>query len=394
MPLAASAFPPAHDDRIRVMIVDDSAVARGITGRWVEQEAELSLVAQCQNGRDSITRITQVQPDVVVLDVEMPEMDGLETLPKLLTALPGVRVLMASALTRRHGETTIKALTLGASDYVAKPEAAIGGAEAYRRELIAKIKAFGKRRTGAPARFGSGSVPASAPGFAPGLRNPLGGAAGSPGMPSTPSNAGVSNGARKFPRKKPEVLVIGCSTGGPVALEKVLIGIGKPPGQSIFVVQHMPKMFTAILAERIASVTGVPCTEARHQETPLPGRIYIAPGDFHMRISGTVMSPKILLDQGPQVNFCRPAVDPMFESAVAVWGDRILGIVLTGMGQDGAAGSGKIAMAGGAVIAQDEATSVVWGMPGAVARAGYAASIEPVDRIGPIVAKLLKGETP
>lgn len=372
------------------MIVDDSAVARGITGRWVEQEPGLTVVAQCQNGRESIARITQVLPDVVLLDVEMPEMDGLETLPKLLSALPGVRILMASALTRRNGETTIKALTLGASDYVAKPEAAIGGAEAYRRELIAKIKAFGKRRSGSAAR--PGFAPVSAPTI--GLRGPVGNIAPGINAPPGMANAGPGSGARKFPRKKPEVLVIGCSTGGPVALEKVLLGIGKPPGQPILVVQHMPKMFTAILAERIATVTGVPCTEARHHETPLPGRIYIAPGDFHMRITGSVMSPKFALDQGPQVNFCRPAVDPMFESAVSVWGDRILGIVLTGMGHDGAAGSGRIAMAGGAVIAQDEASSVVWGMPGAVAKAGFAASIEPLDRIGPIVAKLLKGEMP
>lgn len=405
MALVASSPPPQHDDRIRVMIVDDSAVVRGITGRWIDAEAGLCVAAQCSNGREAIDRLVVAQPDVVLLDVEMPEMDGLQTLPKMLAALPGIRILMASALTRRNGETTIRALSLGASDYVAKPEASLGGADLYRRELLTKIKAFGKRRVPGSLRSGAGSALASGgagPGVSSQARAPGAhpAASQSHGHSQGPTSvASVTSGARKFPRKKPEILVIGCSTGGPVALENVLVTLsrqfaGAPIAQPILVVQHMPKMFTAILAERIAQATGRICSEAKHQEPILAGRIYIAPGDFHMRASGSAMSPRIALDQGAQVNFCRPAVDPMFESAVQVWGDRILGIVLTGMGHDGAAGAGRIAAAGGAVIAQDEATSVVWGMPGAVVKAGFAASVEPLDKIGIITSKLLKGETP
>ena len=343
-----------------VLIIDDSAVVRGLVARWVEADPRLQVAATCADGDQGVKRAAELKPDLVVLDIEMPRMDGLTALPQILKAAPRAKVIMASTLTRKGGEITMRALSLGAADYAPKPEAGrVAGAEAYRKELLDKLVALGPRMAAQPARAPAPARPVAA-------------------RPQAPA-------------RRPSLIAIGSSTGGPQALRDVIAALPRDTNVPIVITQHMPKLFTAILAEHLSKL-GLPAKEATHGETLKPGHIYLAPGDFHMTLKGGQGGPIIAqLDQGPPVNFCRPAVDPLFNSCAAVAGNGVLAVVLTGMGHDGRDGARIVREAGGQVIAQDQASSVVWGMPGAVAEAGLADQILPLKDIGPELARRLKG---
>ncbi|KAA5803370.1 chemotaxis response regulator protein-glutamate methylesterase [Alkalicaulis satelles] len=343
----------------RVLVVDDSAVVRGLTARWIEADARLELAGTCADGEQGVRRAGELQPDLVVLDVEMPRMDGLAALPLILKAAPRARVVMASTLTRSGAQVTVRALSLGAADYAAKPEAGkVAGAEAYREELLRKLLALSPRAA-APVRAAP-SAPLAAP---------------------RPASALAA---------KPSLIAIGSSTGGPQALREVLAHLPADTRAPVLITQHMPKLFTAILAEHLSKL-GLPAAEAQDGEPLRAGRVYLAPGDWHMTVRTGPEGFHAVLDQGPQVNFCRPAVDPLFKSLAAAAGRNVLAVVLTGMGADGREGARALRAAGAPVIVQDQATSVVWGMPGAVAEAGLADMILPLKEIGPQIVRRLKG---
>lgn len=355
-------------EAVRVMVVDDSVVVRSLIARWIDAEPGLTTVARYANGRLALDGIMSAAPDVVVLDLDMPVMDGLTALPQLRRACPRARVIVVSTLTQRNAEISLRALSMGAADYVPKPtgEGATMSSAAFRDELIRKIRGIGCARARSPQlaeRF-------QAFGQTRALRYTLSSASSS----------------------APGVITIGSSTGGPQALMSLMPVLrGIVDHVPLLLVQHMPRTITALLAQHLARVTGRPAREARDGEPLAPGAICVAPGGRHMLIEQIDGRPILRLDDGPEVHFCRPAVDPLFESAARVFGPAALGIVLTGMGQDGAAGAKRIAGAGGSVIAQDQATSVVWGMPGAAAATGACCAILPLDLIGPKVLELCKG---
>jgi two-component system, chemotaxis family, protein-glutamate methylesterase/glutaminase len=375
---AASAAPAAGQTPIRVMVVDDAVVVRGLVSRWIEEEAGLVLAASVRTGRDAVAQVERARPDVVVLDVEMPELDGISALPLLLEKNRDLVVIMASTLTRRNAEVSLRALSLGAADYIPKPETnhGITTSATFRRELIDKIRQLGgrRRRGDALAR----PPLAASPGARPALR------AVEPAVATPPSIK-----LRPFTAVLPRVLVIGSSTGGPQALTQVVAGLGSLCDRvPVLITQHMPPTFTTILAEHLARASGRPAYEPSDGEPVHPGRLYLAPGGKHMRVARRNAAPVIAIDEGPLINFCRPAVDPLFASVAQVWGSATLALILTGMGSDGTRGAGDIVAAGGSVIAQDEATSVVWGMPGSAAQAGWCSAVLPLDQIAPKLASL------
>jgi two-component system chemotaxis response regulator CheB len=358
------------------MIVDDSAFIRGIIGRWISDLPDIALVATHANGRRAADDVAKSQPDVVILDIEMPEMDGLTALPLILERRPGTTVIVASTLTRRGAEVSLKALTLGAADYIPKPEAGTGISTAtdFRQDLIAKIRSLGLR--------GRRRAPAAPP-------RPI----ESPARPATPEKLPrPPEKLRKLSATPVRLVVIGASTGGPQALTRLFGDAGQAFARvPVLVTQHMPQTFTAILAEHIAKAAGRPAAEGIDGEPLVPGRIYVAPGGRHMLLAGKAAEPVIRLTDEPPVNFCKPAVDPLFRSAADLFGAGTLAVILTGMGSDGAKGAVAVADAGGSVIAQDEATSVVWGMPGAAVAAGACSEVLPLGDIGPRIARILAG---
>ena len=382
----ASTEAPAKTEShgVRVAVVDDSAVVRGLVARWVDEDPSLEVVGRFANGELAVNGITQAAPDVVVLDIEMPVMDGMKALPLLLEKSPGLQVIMASTLTRRNAEISLKALSLGAVDYIPKPEGNSGvtTSKDFRKDLVRKIKAVGQGRLRARARAAASErAPARMPATA----------ASAAAAPS-PSAPGAAPSLRKFSPILPRILVVGSSTGGPQALAKFMEGVGPAIGAvPVLVTQHMPATFTSILAEHLGRAANCESKEAENGEDLRPGVIYVAPGGLHMRLKPTAGNPVLEVYDGPEIHFCKPAVDPMFESVANIYGNATLGVVLTGMGHDGAAGATLIADKGGSIIAQDEATSVVWGMPGATAEAGAAAAILPLNDIAPKVTSLLRG---
>ena len=365
--------------RIRVMLVDDAVVVRGLFARWVEAEPDLEVVATLRTGRDAVNQLERVDPDVVVLDVDMPELDGIAALPLLLEKKRDLVVIMASTLTRRNAEISLRALALGAADYIPKPGSnrEVSASTAFRRDLIEKIRQLGLRakrlRHGIKARV---SRPAkSAPSIVPATEE------------ITPLRL------RQMPLTPPRVLVIGASTGGPQALNRLVVQIDTVIQRApVLITQHMPPTFTAVLAEHLARVSKFPVREASDGEEVNAGAIYLAPGGKHMKVERRDGMAVIAIDDGPMVNFCKPAVDPLFASAAQVWGNKVLALVLTGMGSDGLAGAKEIVAAGGHVIAQDEETSVVWGMPGQVTNAGLCSAVLPLPEIGGRITRLFTGE--
>jgi two-component system chemotaxis response regulator CheB len=374
-------------DEIRVMVVDDAAVVRSLLSRWIDETPGLKLVAAVGNGRDAIERLDHVRPDVVVLDVEMPVLDGISTLPRLLERRRDLAVIMASALTRDHAEVTLKALALGASDYIPKP-AADGGvmtSVAFQRELINKIRALGQRRKLHPAHSRSAVNPA--------LRR-LGGSVQRAARWRAATAPAEQNQfkLRPFSPMPPRVLLIGASTGGPQALMRLLAQLD-PVAEAapILITQHMPATFTTILAEHLTRSGTRPVHEAVDGEPVLAGHIYLATGGRHMKVARRDGTAVIVLDDSAPVHYCKPAVDLLFTSAAEVWGSWNLALILTGMGSDGTAGAVEIVKAGGSVIAQDEASSVVWGMPGSAVASGVCSAVTPLDQIATKVSRLFLG---
>ena len=331
---------------ISVLVVDDSVVVRRLVSDVLNAEPGIEVVGTAANGRIALAKIPQLNPDLVTLDVEMPEMNGLETLRRLRVEHPRLPVIMFSTLTEHGAEASLDALELGAQDYVTKP-ANVGSVQqamqSVREQLAPKIRSLCARTR--PAEL-NGSAPRPPERQ---VRRPI-----------APGTA------------RPEVVVIGVSTGGPDALATVLPALPGSLRVPVVVVQHMPKMFTRLLAERLDAKSDLSVAEAVDGEPLVPGRVLLAPGDFHLRLRRVAGGVVTALDQGTPENYCRPAVDVLFRSAVAAYGGRCLGVILTGMGSDGSRGAQAIVDAGGHVIVQDEPTSVVWGMPGAVAAAGLA----------------------
>ena len=365
--------------RIRVMLVDDAVVVRGLFARWVEAEPDLEVVATLRTGRDAVNQLERVDPDVVVLDVDMPELDGIAALPLLLEKKRDLVVIMASTLTRRNAEISLRALALGAADYIPKPGSnrEVSASTAFRRDLIEKIRQLGLRakrlRHGIKARVSRPHK--SAPSIVPAAEE------------ITPLRL------RQMPLTPPRVLVIGASTGGPQALNRLVVQIDTVIQRApVLITQHMPPTFTAVLAEHLARVSKFPVREASDGEEVNAGAIYLAPGGKHLKVERRDDMAVIAIDDGPMVNFCKPAVDPLFASAAQVWGSKVLALVLTGMGSDGLAGAKEIVAAGGHVIAQNEETSVVWGMPGQVTNAGLCSAVLPLPEIGGRITRLFTGE--
>jgi two-component system, chemotaxis family, protein-glutamate methylesterase/glutaminase len=384
--LKAAARAPAASLPIRVMVVDDAVVARSLEARWVEDQGDMRIVATLRSGREAVEQIERCDPDVVVLDIDMPDLDGISALPLLLKKKPGVVVIMASTLTRRSAEISLRALSLGAADYIPKPEAARDTitSDDFRRELIEKIRHLGRKRSLCRSKLAAAHVsePRPQPASSPHVHGSLW--------------AHVEThpfALRPFATTLPRVLLIGASTGGPQALTTLMNQLGAVCQRApVLITQHMPPTFTTVLSEHLTRVSGRRVCEAEHGEAVVPGHIYLAPGGHHLRVEGDRAHPTIALGDDPPINFCKPAVDPLFSSAAAVWGSSTLALVLTGMGSDGAHGAADIAAAGGSVIAQDEATSVVWGMPRAAAFAGTCSAVLPLPQIAPKILRLFSGD--
>ena len=366
------------------MVVDDSVVIRGMISRWIGAEPDMEVSASLRTGLDAVNQIERIKPDVAVLDIEMPELDGISALPLLLAKKRDLVIIMASTLTRRNAEISFKALSLGAADYIPKPESTreATAAETFHHDLIQKIRHLG-------ARARRRASPAASPAMAPAperAREVL-------VQPVAAPVAHLPLARRPFSMLAPRVLLIGSSTGGPQALMTLVADIGPVIDRfPVLITQHMPPTFTTILAEHLARASHRPAHEAVDGEIVKPGRIYLAPGGRHMRVVRHGAETAIALDDGPPVNFCKPAVDPLFNSAIDVWQGGIMSVILTGMGSDGMRGGKDIVAAGGSVIAQDEASSVVWGMPGAAANAGICAAVLPLNQIAPKLVRLFSGD--
>ena len=364
---------------IRVMVVDDSAVILGLLTRTLEADPDIAVVASVGNGQMAISALGRADTDVIVLDIEMPVMDGLTALPQLLKVSPDVKVIVASTLTQKNAQISLKALSAGASDYVAKPSSTqLNAATDFKRELIDKVKALGRARRGARQRAGgAGPAARSDLPFRPPVNN----------KPTGPAPIVL----RTASRVPPSVIAIGSSTGGPQALFAVLGALPSSLQLPILITQHMPPTFTTILAQHLSRVANRPAAEAVDGEAIKPGHIYLAPGDFHMRVEASGTDRVLRLSKDAPENFCRPAVDPMLRSIAQVYGPAVLTVILTGMGSDGAKGGQTIVAAGGTVLAQDEPTSVVWGMPGAAAAAGICSAILSLSDIAPNIVRLAAG---
>lgn len=359
--------------KIRVLVVDDAAVIRRLVADELAADPALEVVGTASNGKLALARLPQVNPDLVILDVEMPELDGLATLREIRKTYPRLPVIMFSALTERGAEATLDALALGATGYFPKPSGTAGVEESLRvirTGLIPEIKAIcgagSNVVTGESRRAAGGSQLSRPPG-------PPGSVLSAPRAPT-----------------RVEVVAVGTSTGGPNALADVFGALPADFPVPVLIVQHMPPTFTRLLAERLTALGNLPVAEARAGEALAPGRAWVAPGDFHLTVVGTRADARLALNQEPPENSCRPAADVLFRGVSQVYGPGVLAVVMTGMGQDGLRGCESVKAAGGQVIVQDEATSVVWGMPGFVARAGLADKVLPLPQIGPEVARRVR----
>jgi len=344
--------------KIRVLVVDDAVVVRKLITETLRPDPELEVVGAAANGKIALQKIPQLNPDIITLDVEMPEMNGIETLREIRKLYPKLPVIMFSTLTQKGAEATLDALSLGASDYVTKP-ANVGGVsegmERLQQELIPKIKIHCRHLRTAKRESDTVLTPRS-------VLKPI--------LPAGPRAGPI------------EMVCIGTSTGGPNALAEVFSVLPENFPVPIVIVQHMPPLFTAMLAERLSVHSNVPCHEGAEGMSIERGHAYLAPGGKHMEVQRFGTRTSVHLHEGPQENSCRPAVDVLFRSVTASYGSSVLGVVMTGMGQDGLRGCELIRESCGHVVVQDEASSIVWGMPGYIARAGYADKVLPLNQIG------------
>lgn len=361
-PLAADRSARVRSEPIRILVVDDSVVIRRLVARALDEEDAFEIVGVAANGSIALQRIPQLKPDVITLDIEMPEMDGLETLRRVKKEHPQIRVVMFSTLTERGGRHTLEALSAGADDYVTKA-ANVGSLdtslERLRNELTPKIKQF----------------------FAAPEPQPRAARTRSPLRPTVRRVHG-----------RPEVVAIGVSTGGPNALAELFPQLPGDIAVPIVVTQHMPPMFTRLLAERLQNRSKLLVKEAENGDVLEPGVALIAPGDYHLTFRRIGARVEAVLDHGPQENSCRPAVDVMYRSLAEVYGGRCLAVILTGMGKDGLSGADLLKSQGARVIAQDKATSVVWGMPGYVVESGLADVVAPIGSVAAHIIRSLSGE--
>ncbi|MBW3085433.1 Protein-glutamate methylesterase/protein-glutamine glutaminase [Austwickia sp. TVS 96-490-7B] len=359
--------------KIRAMVCDDSVVIRRLVSDVLAQDPDIEVVGTAVNGKNALDKIPLLKPDILTLDVEMPIMDGLQTLVEVRKTYKKLPIIMFSTLTERGAGATLDALERGASDYVTKP-ANVGSLsesmEAVRSQLIPKIKSLTGRapilHTARPAFGGAPGQP------------PPPGAAGKGAAPGTPLKAAAPGG-------RIDVVAIGVSTGGPDALTTVISALPANFPVPIVVTQHMPPVFTQLFAQRLDAKAKLTVREAAQNDPLKPGQVLIAPGDYHMRFVQKASGPAVVLDQGPQENYCRPAVDPMFRSVSEMYGAHVLSVIMTGMGSDGHRGAEHIIRAGGSLIVQDEATSVVWGMPGAAVHAGLPCDVFPLGKLAEVI---------
>lgn len=357
----------ASSSTIKVMLADDSAVIRGALSRILEVDPDIEIIDSVANGEVAVRSATKHQPDVMLLDIEMPVMDGLTALPEIMKASPKTKVIMFSSLTEKGAKVTIRALALGAVECIVKPSStqAVGQGSEFQQHLLNLIKSLCNHKSSGAVRQSAVSAPA----------------------PAAPAQIALRGGAYKG---IPSVVAIGSSTGGPNALFEVLKnckGINIP----ILLTQHMPATFTKILAQHITEHTGIPASEGEQGMKVERGHVYVAPGGFHMKVVKNDTGLEIKIDDGPPENYCKPSVEPMFRSAIELFNNRVLGVILTGMGNDGINAGKLLSDCGAQLIAQDEATSVVWGMPGAVAKAGYCTQVLPLDQIGPKIKMMVTG---
>jgi two-component system chemotaxis response regulator CheB len=352
---------------IRVLVVDDSVVIRRLVTDVLSAAPDVEVVGTAPNGKVAQARVDQLGPDLVTMDIEMPEMDGIEAVRELRRTGHRMPIIMFSTLTERGAAATLDALAAGASDYVTKPSNT-GGIDASKAQvadnLLPRIRALvGARR---PASRTAAPV-------------------------AGPRTSGPLTLRAEPPARAVRALIVGSSTGGPEALSRLFEGLRAAPPVPVLVTQHMPPVFTRQLAARLDRLGPTTVSEATTGEVLQAGHAYIAAGDHHLELKRVGTSVQTVLTDGPPVNFCRPSVDVMFRSAVQVLGGSLLAVVLTGMGADGRTGCSEVVAAGGTVFVQDEATSVVWGMPGAVAGAGLAHRVLPILEVAQAVERRLHG---
>jgi two-component system chemotaxis response regulator CheB len=375
--------------KISVLVVDDSVVIRRLVTSVLSEDPSIEVVGSAASGRLALAKIVQLRPDIVTLDVEMPDMDGLEALAEIRRTNPRLPVIMFSTVTERGAAATLDALTLGANDYVTKPTA-VGSVneamESVRHQLLPKIKALVGRAAG--ARQIGAAVPGRGQSPAPGLPSArLARRVESAPAPASPAAPVVAR--RSGPPSRVDVVAIGLSTGGPDALSALLPRLPTNLPVPVVIVQHMPAVFTRLFAERLTAKCSVPVHEAADGDLVLPGHVYIAPGDYHMTLVRDGNGVRVATNQDAPDNWCRPSVNVLFRSIATVYGGSTLAVVLTGMGQDGLRGCEALRATGAQIIAQDEATSVVWGMPGVVATTGLADQVLPLSEVAPEIIRLV-----
>jgi two-component system, chemotaxis family, protein-glutamate methylesterase/glutaminase len=379
----------AQNSSIKVVIVDDSVVVRGLVSRWLRETPGLDVVGTFRSGREIIANIANTNPDIIILDIEMADIDGLTALPHIMRAKPDVTVIVASTLTARNADISFKCMSLGAKDYVLKPQTnrEVSTSNEFKDLLIAKIFALGNKAKQKVERrkIDTQHVPERR-------------------VQRLDTSVGVNRASqltrapfdvppmRPFSRTAPKLLLIGASTGGPQAIMAILKNMHDTLNKfPVLIAQHMPAAFTMMFAEHLTRQTQLDVVQATHGEILKPGRVYIAPGGRHMTVGQSQGHNQISITDDAPVNFCKPSVDVLFESCAKLFGPACLSVMLTGMGSDGAKGSSIIADVGGSVIAQDEASSIVWGMPGSTVKAGACAAILSLDQMIPVITRLLTG---